>query len=283
MADASHELRTPVAALVTALEVSLRRPRDAETYRQTLESCLADAQVLQRLVEALLAHVRGELSAVHDAPETIDLEAMLNECVKALRPLADERSIRLRGEIVGGALPLIRSQPGRLRSIIMNLLSNAIEHNGEGTSVEVTCRSKVVAGPTAESDIGSTRAVPATASITLEVSDTGVGIPPEHVPHIFDSFYRIDSSRSSGHLGLGLFLVRSHVQALGGDYELHSEPGQGTLFRVTFCVPVETHSDRSLVQVTVAHPEAQSQSSLALSQEAPHPQPGPQLAGRIAS
>lgn len=222
MADASHELRTPVAALLTALEVALRRPREAPAYRETLETCLAEAQLLQRLVETLLTQVRSELSSDREYPtEQVNASVLLNECATAIRPLAEARSIEL--QVASPPQLPLRTQPDRMRSILLNLLGNSVEHNRDGGIVQAS----------AEQDGGS---------VVIRIRDNGPGIAGEHIDHVFDPFYRADSARSSGHLGLGLFLVKTHVQQLGGSCRVDTKPGAGTAFEVRLPGVVEDPS-----------------------------------------
>jgi heavy metal sensor kinase len=217
LADASHELRTPVAALVTAVEVSLRLPRAAEAYRGTLESCLSDARLLRQLVERLMEQCRAdELS--HDEPtEDVDLAPLLTQCADQAAVLARELGVAVRADVPPSLH--LTTQPQRLRSVVTNLLSNAVEYNRPGGRVELTVR-------------------PNAQFIHLTVRDTGPGIAAEHLPHLFEPFYRADRARtvSPGHLGLGLSLVHSHVAALGGSVRVESTPGEGTAFHVD--VPV---------------------------------------------
>jgi signal transduction histidine kinase len=211
-ADASHELRTPVAALVTAIEVALRRDRAPDQYRQTLETCLADAHVLQRLVESLLTQVKSELAASQQACETVDVADLVRDCVKALRPLAEQREIVI--DIESPPQLELHTQPDRIRSILMNLVGNAVEHiaPGERVSVSVSAKDRM---------------------LLLRVRDTGQGIAAEHRDHLFEPFYRADTAHgASGHLGLGLYLVKTHTRALGGSCGVVSEPGEGAIFDV---------------------------------------------------
>jgi signal transduction histidine kinase len=211
IADASHELRTPVAALVTAIEVALRRPRDAQSYRATLQTGLADAHLLKRLVEALLVQARSGLTRPDPAPQTLELAGLVDECMTVVRPLADQRSIRIESSVARGIL--LQTQPDRLRSILLNLLGNAIEYNRDGGDVTISAR---VDGH----------------DLVLEVHDSGPGIAAEHLSHLFDPLFRVDQARSSGHLGLGLYLVQTHARALGGRCTARSEPGVGSTFEV---------------------------------------------------
>lgn len=213
LADASHELRTPVAAIVTTAEVSLRHPRSTEAYKGTLESCLADARLLRHLVERLMEQCRADVLS-HDEPvERTDVAPLLAQCADQAAALAHDREVTVRREI-----PLqlsLNTQPQRLRSIITNLLSNAVEYNRPGGVVELLAQ-------------------PNGRVLHLTVRDTGPGIAGEHLPHLFEPFYRADKARSNqvGHLGLGLSLVQSHVAALGGEIRVESTPGTGTTFRV---------------------------------------------------
>jgi signal transduction histidine kinase len=222
LADASHELRTPVAALLAAMEVALRHPRDAEGYRETIESSLTDARLLQRLVETLLAQVRlGDAGPLYeDVP--VDVAALVHECVTVIRPLASAGSIVVRSDGEVGLVWVTQRQ--RIQSILMNLLGNAVEHSGSG--VTVTARWRVVNG-----------------ALELSVEDTGKGIPAEHAAHLFEPFYRVDSARSSGHLGLGLCLVKTHCEALNGSCSVQSEVGKGATFIARIPPALPANSD----------------------------------------
>jgi signal transduction histidine kinase len=129
-----------------------------------------------------------------------------------VEPLAEKKSVKLIGlsEPVGS----IRTQPTRLRSVLINLTANAVEHNRDGGTVEVTFEQLA-------------------EQIEIAVRDTGEGIAPEHLPHLFEPFYRVDRAReASEHMGLGLYLVHSHVRDMGGTCTVESTVGVGTTFRV---------------------------------------------------
>ena len=217
LADASHELRTPVAALVTTAEVALRHSRDAEGYRKTVETCLSDARLLRRLVERLMEQCRADTLSHDEPPSEVDLTPLLNECAAHAAALGQSNNVTLH-RCLPASLP-VHTQPGRLRSVMTNLLANAVEHNRTGGTVEVGASSNG-------------------HMIHLTVKDTGPGIAPEHLPHLFEPFYRIDKTRShdadpgQAHMGLGLALVQSHLHALGGSVRVHSAPGVGTTFVV---------------------------------------------------
>jgi two-component system OmpR family sensor kinase len=212
VADASHELRTPTAAMITTMEVALRRPRSAPELEEALGICLTEARHMRQLVQALLRQVRADGESVAEDVSDFDASELVTQCANLAQSLAREKQILLVDD-VNGALP-VRAEASRLRSVVMNLLSNAIEYNKSGGSVEVSAR---LQGTSAE----------------IRVKDDGPGISPEDLPNLFQPFYRAGKSRQSdGHLGLGLFLVESHVKAMGGECRVESQLGQGT----TFCV-----------------------------------------------
>ena len=220
LADAAHELRTPTAALLTTLEVSLRRPRDQAALIEALKSGLADARRLRKLVEQLMEHARSEHVRPKQAMQLSDVPGLVRECVEIVSPLAGEKQIALSHELPE-EFEFV-TQRDRVRSILLNLLSNAIEYNRPGGSVRV-------------------RAARENGTLALAVSDTGPGIDPAQLEHVFEPFYRGGTGGSRGddpaHLGLGLFLVRSHVDALGGRCDIQSRVGEGTTIAITLPEP----------------------------------------------
>jgi heavy metal sensor kinase len=212
-ADASHELRTPLTAIRTEAEVALGRGVAGPEQRQLLGSILEECERLSRLTDQLLALAREDAGVSPPASETVDLAALLNGVTETMRALADARGVRLVANADG---PLV--VPGdetRLRLVLYNLLDNALKHTPPGGLVEA-------------------RAERREAGAVVTVQDTGEGIPPEHLPRVFDRFYRVDKARSraQGGTGLGLSIVKSAVEAHGGTVELNSAPGQGTTVRV---------------------------------------------------
>jgi signal transduction histidine kinase len=217
IADASHELRTPVAALVTTLEVSLRRLRDADSYRETMQTCLSDARLLRKLVDALMEQARSEIAALNEEAEETNVAALLHDCAAILKATAEEKRVSVSQQIDEPIVLTI--QPGRPKQAVMALLENAIDHNSAGGTVEL---------------VGGIE----TGRLRILVRDTGPGIAPEHLPRLFEPFYRASRSRDvSGHMGLGLYLVRSHVEAMGGKCSVRSELGIGSEFEISLPVP----------------------------------------------
>jgi heavy metal sensor kinase len=208
-ADASHELRTPLTAIRTEVEVALAKPLGLTEHQQLLGSILEECDRLTRLTDQLLALAREDVRAARQAQERIDLVALVGEVAETMRPLADAKGLHVRVEASGVAA--VCGDPARLREVFFNLIDNGIKYTPEGGEVGVRVDHNGLE-----------------AAVT--VRDTGIGIPPEHVPHVFDGFYRVDKARSraEGGTGLGLSIASSIVAAHGGRIELASTPGQGT-------------------------------------------------------
>jgi heavy metal sensor kinase len=212
-ADISHELRTPLAALLTTIEVGLRKPRAADEYRELLADCHATGQQMSQLVERLLALARLDAGVDTLRPRTVDVANLAEQCANLVRPLAVARQLTLRVHRNGPVS--LNTDPDKLREILTNLLHNAIEYNRPGGNVDLTVDAQ-------------------NAHLNLEVRDTGIGITPEAREHIFERFYRADSSRHADglHAGLGLAIVKGYVDLMGGTIAVESSPGQGSVFRV---------------------------------------------------
>lgn len=216
-ADASHELRTPLAVLITEAQTTLARQRNADEYRDTVEKCLAAAQEMRRLVESLLELARFDAGHETIKHEVFDLSLVARECVDLVRPLAAERGVRIHSELspveyMGEREPLAH--------VISNLLANAIYYNKPDGEVRI-----------------STKSLP--GAIILTISDTGIGIAPEHLPRVFDRFYRADPARSNaeGHAGLGLAISKAIVEVHGGRIDITSQLGVGSTFTVQLPAP----------------------------------------------
>jgi two-component system, OmpR family, sensor kinase len=222
-ADASHELRTPLSVILSQSQMALARERPAAEYRETLEACQRAAQRMRRLMESLLELAR--LDAGQEAMKKLpfDLARITGDVVDLLRPLAEERKVTLRSDLAAsGCL----GDSERLAQVISNLVSNAIYHHRPGGEVHIS---------TSRDEAG----------VTLIVADNGPGISPDHLPHIFDRFYRADAARttSQGHTGLGLAISKAIVEAHAGTIEVESSPGAGARFTVR--LPAGTGTDSS--------------------------------------
>ena len=211
-ADASHELRTPIAVLISETQAALNRERSAVEYRETVETCLATAQQMRRLTQSLLELARFDAGQAPLARTPFDLAECARDCADLIRPIAAEHGLRVACHLA--QTPTV-GDADRCAQVIVNLLHNAVEHSDAGGEVTVT-----------------TSEEPAEA--VLSVSDTGRGIAPEDLPHIFERFYRADKSRAraGGQAGLGLAICKAIVDAHGGRIDVESEPGKGTRFTV---------------------------------------------------
>ena len=212
ISDAAHELRTPVSVILTQAQSTLNKERTPAEYRETLESCQRAGQRMRKLIEALLGLARLDAGQASGKREPLDLAKCAAECLDLVRPLATERKVKLHGEL-GSAFCTGDSE--QLTLVITNLLSNAIHHSREGGEVRVTTRFE-------------------NQTVNVTVADNGTGIAPEHLPHIFDRFYRADAARTSsqGRTGLGLAISKSIIESHGGTIEVTSEPGKGSSFTV---------------------------------------------------
>jgi signal transduction histidine kinase len=210
MADIAHELRTPLAVIQGRLEGLLDGvyPRTDER----LTELLADARQLARLVDDLQTLATAESGVLQLRKEPTDLTLLIHEAVRMSSVDADTRSVTVRIEDV--ELPLVDVDPLRIREVLTNLLSNAIRHSTAGGVVTVSPRIE-------------------RSRVAVSVTDTGSGIPVEHVSKIFDRFYKGASSTGSG---LGLTIARGLVTAHGGEIRAQSAAGVGTT--VTFELPI---------------------------------------------
>jgi len=212
LADASHELRTPLTILRGEIEVALRRDRSAADYRDVLVSNREEIERLSRLAENLLTLARADSGQALGRTEAMDLGTLARDVARRFEPLAGERGVALRIE---APTVTIHGDPQALERVVYNLVENAVRHSPRDETVTIT----VSAG---------------NGEACLEVQDAGCGIPPEHLPRLFERFYRVDAARtrSAGGAGLGLAIVKSLVEAHDGRVAVASEIGQGSTFSV---------------------------------------------------
>lgn len=213
--DISHDLRTPLAALNTTLEVALKKERKPAEYRELLQECQLSAHQMSHLVERLLALARIDAGSNPVNLRDIDLSRVVHIASDLVRPLAKVQDVTLRVH-APDQLP-VRADGDKIHEVLTNLLHNAIDYNRPGGSIDLTVRRDG-------------------ATVELNVADTGIGIRPEAREHLFERFYRADPSRhvETPHCGLGLAIVKSYVELLGGEISVDSEVGCGTTFRIVF-------------------------------------------------
>ena len=210
--DVSHELRTPLTILRGELD-AMARERSSPQMLDMIGSALEETQRMSDIVEALLAIARIDAGQSFVDLQRIDLHMLVVSTAEQMRLLADEKSITIRYE--ARQRPEVLADPAQLRQIVVNLLSNATMYTPSGGRIELVT---FVSGGHA----------------VLTVSDNGVGISSDALPHIFDRFYRADNSRSrvSGGTGLGLAIVKAICTAHGGTVTVASKEGNGSTFRV---------------------------------------------------
>ena len=227
IADASHELRTPISVLRAEAEWALDRDRTPQQYKEALTVGRRAALRMQDIVERLLALVRAEVAADVQEPGPVAMHTLIDDVVAWLAPMAQERGVRL--SVSGGPLT-VNGDAEQLREALNNVVANAILYNKPGGSVTISTRES---GPTA----------------SIEVADTGIGIPAEAVPRVFDRFFRVDKARSRGMggSGLGLSIARTIFVAHGGDITCTSESGVGSMFVISLPAVALPHS-----QLTIA-------------------------------
>ena len=215
MADASHELRTPIAILRGEAEVALsQQARSLEEYRESLRVLHHEAERLTHIVEDLFTLTRADAGQYPLQPRDFYLEELVGECVHSARTLALAKKISLNFEEASESP--IRADESLLRRMILNLLDNAIKYTPEGGRVTVTCRR------TADEYV-------------LSITDTGGGIPADLQPRIFERFFRADKARSrsendGGGAGLGLSISRWIAEAHHGRLELTRSDSSGSTF-----------------------------------------------------
>ncbi len=213
-ADASHELRTPLSVIAGNVELALKRPRDAEDYREILKDVGEATDRMRSIVEGLLTLARADAKIIPLKREPVSLTALADEFTRMVRPLAEKQDVKVSVQSEGDVVVL--GDRDRLKELVSNLITNAIRYNRPGGAVTVRLALEGGRG-------------------TMTVDDTGIGIPAEDLPHIFERFYRVDKARSRevGGSGLGLAIVKWIVEAHAGTISATSTPGTGSRFLVT--------------------------------------------------
>ncbi|HEX8969655.1 MAG TPA: ATP-binding protein [Chloroflexota bacterium] len=215
-ADASHELRTPLAMLVSRAGLALERPRTPAEYEEILREIRDEGLHMGRIVNDLLMLARADSANMLALNEQLDAGELVSSVVDAMAPLAVERGIRLR--VAAEPALLLSGDQTRLTQLVVNLVENALAHTPPDGNVAVSASREA-------------------GAVILQVADTGSGISPEHLPHVFERFFRADREerRERAGAGLGLSLCQSIARAHGGDIRIDSELGRGT--RVTVRLP----------------------------------------------
>jgi two-component system heavy metal sensor histidine kinase CusS len=210
-ADLAHELRTPIGNMLGEAQVALTRKRTPDEYRTVIESAAAECERLSGIIDNLLFLARSESAEQQVAASLFNARAAIEKIVSFYQTLAEDRHI----EISSSGDAEIFADPILFNRAIGNLIDNALRFTPENGNIRIGIRTTA-------------------NGVEISVTDTGSGIAPEHLPRVFDRFYRADPSRSSAGTGLGLSLVRSIVDLHAGSAEIKSTVGRGTTVILNF-------------------------------------------------
>src|SRR5581483_3333831 len=225
--DVSHELRTPLTVIRGQLEVALFTAQTVDQYRDAMVSALEDVDRLTQIVRALLLLSQSETGQLVLQKTEFDVAALARDLVEEFQIPAEEKGVRVAANL-HQPCPVIADRL-QIERLITNLLSNAIKYTPRGGEalLDLRCES---------------------TDIVLTVSDSGVGIAKEHLPHIFDRFYKVPSSDPEKGLGLGLSFVAWIARAHGGSIDVETEPGGGTRFIVRLPISaLAPHAERPVM------------------------------------
>jgi signal transduction histidine kinase len=210
-ANASHELRTPLTIMRGEIELALRNPKKPDEYQLLLGSLHEEIMRLSRILDDLLLIAKTEIGERPIELSVVDLRELVEEIADEAEMFADQSGIRFElGETVDA---FIEAEPLRIRRVLLNLIDNAVKYNRRNGSVRLSMA--------LEGEV-----------VAVRVSDTGIGIPSEVIPRLFERFYRVNDSEKQGTrgTGLGLYLVHWIVKNHGGTIEVESQPGKGSTF-----------------------------------------------------
>jgi two-component system heavy metal sensor histidine kinase CusS len=215
-ADASHELRTPIALIRTTAELTLRRERSPETYREALSEIVTESERTSRLVEDLLLLARADAGLPALPLESLELTPLVRDICEQGQVLAEARQLHISTELPQEPV-FVQANDTALRRLLLLLVDNAVKYTPAGGHITVSVGQDL-------------------AGATLAVRDTGIGIPDSALPHVFERFYRADDSRNrdAGGAGLGLSIAKWIAERHHASLEAESVPGQGSTFRVRF-------------------------------------------------
>lgn len=219
VADASHELRTPLTTLGMAADLLAKEARDdPERVEQIAKVMRTQADRMGRLVEDLLILARLDLE--HEMERVpVELDELVSEYATELAVAPTDHPIEVDVEPM-----TVQGDPVRLRQVLANLVSNALRHSPPGGAVRISVTQE-------------------RGAAVLAVEDRGEGIEPEHLPHLFDRFYRVNPERAGTGAGLGLTIVKEIVGRLGGEVSVDSQPGRGSIFRVRLPLRTEEREE----------------------------------------
>jgi heavy metal sensor kinase len=217
----AHDLRSPITRIRGIAEVTLSTGRSLAEYEAMAANTIEECDRLLDMINTMLMISKAEAGVDHLTREEIDLAGVVQEACRLFEPTAEDKGIRLSFDVKGRSHFVGDNR--MIQRMLSNLLDNAIKYTLSGGSVSISI---------AEND----------AQVVVSIEDTGIGISPRDLPHIFERFYRCDESRSQAGIGLGLSLARAIARAHGGDITATSTPDQGSTFTATLPKPLPPHS-----------------------------------------
>ncbi|MFH1748340.1 MAG: ATP-binding protein [Planctomycetota bacterium] len=214
--DVAHELRTPLAGLRSTLELALSRERTPESYRKTVDDCLEINLQMQRMVESLLHLARADAGQLEVQREALDLPAFIRECWNPLQDKANERGLSVEWRLAESCP--VETDRDKLRLVLQNVLDNAVTHVNDAGSISIAL-------------------IEESGTVSLTVGNTGNKLSSQEIRHVFERFWRSDSSYpvSAGHYGLGLPLCKAVIEQLGGS--IQASTTREALFVLTIRLP----------------------------------------------
>jgi heavy metal sensor kinase len=213
-ADASHELRTPLAIMQAEATLALSKERTEDDYRKSLETISQESSYMSSVIGKLLFLARSDAGKEQLTFENVDIKNLIVELSTNIEALAQDKGIKFAVDAQENLI--VNGDKVKLRQLFINILENAIRYTPNDGNISVSAAKK-------------------DENALVAISDTGIGIPPEHLPHIFERFYRVDKARSraEGGVGLGLAIAKYIAESHGGKIELESQVGKGTTFKIT--------------------------------------------------
>jgi heavy metal sensor kinase len=213
-ADASHELRTPLAIMQAEATLALSKERTEADYRKSLETISQESTYMSSVIGKLLFLARSDAGKEQLNFEDVDLKELLTGLSTNIEALAQDKGIKF--SVDAQESMIVNGDKVKLRQLFINILENAVRYTPADGAVSVSLVKK-------------------DENALATISDTGIGIPPEHLPHIFERFYRVDKARSKadGGVGLGLAITQYITESHKGTIEVESQVGKGTTFYVT--------------------------------------------------
>ncbi len=223
--NVSHELKTPLTILKGEIEVTLKKIRSANEYEAVLRSSSEEIEKISQMVEELLLLAKFDSRQMILEMKEVDLSEFIQNIVENIRVLAEAKNLKI--TFFCQRQIIIAADENQMKRLFLNLLDNSIKYTPEGGKVMIDLQKKE-------------------EIVNVHIADTGIGIPKEELPFIFDRFYQVDKSRTGMGVGLGLSIAKSIVEAHRGTIQVESKLGQGTTFVVT--LPLSVNSNLHLPQ-----------------------------------